>query len=52
MHEDVLYKCNTAIATGGEAWNASHWTATTVAEEVEGAVDVDYNESTQEITIS
>jgi hypothetical protein len=52
MHEDALYKCNTAIETGGEAWNASHWTATTVADEVEGAVDVAYNSSTQELTIS
>lgn len=30
-----LYKCNTPI-NGGEAWNAAHWTATTVAAELSG----------------
>lgn len=31
IHDDTLYKCNTAIATP-EDWDASHWDATTVAE--------------------
>lgn len=26
-HGGQLYRCNTAIGSGGEAWNASHWTA-------------------------
>ena len=30
-----LYKCNTPI-NGGEAWNAAHWTMTTVAAELAG----------------
>lgn len=29
-----LYKCNTAIPTGGEAWNSSHWTAVQAMDEV------------------
>ena len=29
IYEDSLYKCNTTISSG-EAWNASHWTATTI----------------------
>lgn len=28
-HENVIYKCSTAIATA-EAWNSTHWTAVTV----------------------
>ncbi len=52
MHENALYKCNTAIPSGGEAWDASHWTATTVADELETTVNVDYNASTEAITIS
>lgn len=28
IYNNTLYKCTTAIATGGEAWNASHWSAT------------------------
>lgn len=31
IYDDKLYKCNTAISTA-EAWNASHWTDTTIAE--------------------
>ena len=32
IKDNVLYKCSTAIASGGEAWNAAHWTQTTVDE--------------------
>lgn len=28
----LFYKCNTAISSGGEAWNSAHWTATNVAD--------------------
>lgn len=35
IHEGVLYKCNTAIATA-EAWTAAHWTATAVMLETGG----------------
>lgn len=33
-----LHKCNTPIPSG-EAWNAEHWTATTVAAELAGKAD-------------
>lgn len=32
IKDGLFYKCNTAIATGGEAWNSAHWTATNVAD--------------------
>ena len=32
-HSGKLHKCNTSIESG-EAWNAAHWTATTVAAEL------------------
>lgn len=34
-HGGKLHKCNTPIPSG-EAWNAEHWTETTVAAELEG----------------
>ena len=30
IYNGDLYKCTTAIPSGGEAWNSSHWTKTTV----------------------
>ena len=33
MHNGQLYECNTTIGTA-EAWNSSHWTAKTVANEL------------------
>lgn len=37
LHDNTLYRCNTAIATP-EAWNSIHWTATSVDEELDGKV--------------
>ena len=34
IHDNTLYRCTTAINTA-EAWNSAHWTATTIAEEIE-----------------
>ena len=34
LHNGTYYRCNTAISTA-EAWNSSHWTETTVAEQLE-----------------
>lgn len=34
IKDDKLYRCTTAITTA-EAWNSSHWTETTIAEEIE-----------------
>lgn len=31
-HDGKLYQCTTAIGSGGEAWNASHWTAKSTTE--------------------
>lgn len=33
IYNNALYKCTTAITTP-EAWNASHWTATSLADEI------------------
>ncbi len=56
LYEGVLYECTTAITTA-EAWNAAHWTQTSVADEltdlkedfdalglsvVDGAINVTY----------
>ena len=40
IKDNVLYKCNTAIASGGESWNAAHWTQTTVDEILHSIVTV------------
>lgn len=37
IYNNTLYKCTTAITTA-EAWNASHWTATSIADEI-GRID-------------
>ena len=37
IYDNTLYKCNTAITTA-EEWTAAHWTATTIAEEIENRV--------------
>lgn len=34
IHSGLLYKCNTAIATGGEAWTVAHWTQVSVVDEI------------------
>ena len=34
LKDGSLYKCNTAIGSGGEAWNSSHWTSTSVSGEL------------------
>lgn len=34
IHNNTLYKCTTAIGSGGEAWNASHWIATKCDDEL------------------
>ena len=34
IYNDTLYKCTTAITTA-EAWNSSHWTATTINDEID-----------------
>ena len=34
IYSDTLYKCNTAIDSGGELWNSAHWTAVKLAPEI------------------
>ena len=34
IHGGLLYKCNTAIAAGGETWTAAHWTKVSVVDEL------------------
>lgn len=48
IKDNTLYKCNTAIASGGETWTAAHWDATTVDAELElaGRVTVITNANT------
>jgi hypothetical protein len=38
IYNNALYKCTTAITTA-EAWNASHWTATSIADEIGAKAD-------------
>lgn len=38
IYNNALYKCTTAITTA-EAWNASHWTATSIADEIASKQD-------------
>lgn len=33
IYNDYYYKCNTAIPSGGETWDATHWDATTLGAE-------------------
>ena len=48
IHDNTLYRCNTAITTA-EAWNSLHWTATTLDDEkvsksgdtMTGALDIE-----------
>ena len=37
IYNGILYKCNTAIGSGGETWNASHWTQITIDGELTNA---------------
>ena len=39
IYNGVLYKCNTAIGSGGEAWNASHWTQVTIDGQLSALTD-------------
>ena len=52
LYNGDLYKCNTAIATGGETWDATHWTATQIMDEVATAVDVTYDAVNEALTFS
>ena len=36
FYGDVLYRCNTAIGSSGESWNATHWTAVIVTNGIDG----------------
>ena len=38
MRTGRFYKCNTAIPSGGEVWNSSHWTETSVGTEINNNV--------------
>lgn len=34
VKDGVLYECNTAISSGGEAWNSAHWDAVNITSEL------------------
>lgn len=36
IYGGLLYKCNTAISTGGETWDATHWTQVNIVGEIGG----------------
>ena len=36
MHDYKLYRCKTAIASGGESWTVAHWTLASTASEITG----------------
>lgn len=50
LHDNTLYRCNTAIATP-EAWNSIHWTQTSVDEELDGKVSKSGDTMTGNLTI-
>ena len=35
LHSGLVYKCNTAIASGGETWTAAHWTQVNITDELQ-----------------
>ena len=35
IYNGLLYRCNTAIASGGETWTSAHWDEVSVSEEIE-----------------
>ena len=39
INSGKLFKCNTTIASGGEAWTADHWDETDVLKELKAVVD-------------
>ena len=47
VHDGKLYKCTTAI-TAGEAWNAAHWTETSIGAELEAMLAVLSGKATTE----
>lgn len=44
IYENTLYKCTTAIQTT-EGWNSAHWTATTIATELNSRLEFEVVES-------
>lgn len=44
IYNNTLYRCNTAIATA-EAWNSAHWTATSIASELENRLEFEIVDS-------
>lgn len=44
IYNNTLYRCNTAITTA-EAWNSAHWTATSIASELENRLEFEIVDS-------
>ena len=44
IYGNTLYKCTTAISTA-EAWNSAHWTATTIATELNSRLEFEVVET-------
>lgn len=40
IRNGLLYKCNTAIVSGGEPWTAAHWTQINITDELSGNIGV------------
>lgn len=38
IRSGLFYRCNTAIASGGEAWNVTHWDEVSVGEQLNNKV--------------
>ena len=45
LYNHKLYRCTTAIGSGGEAWNAGHWTQVKIGDELKS-----HTESVNELT--
>lgn len=41
-YDGAMYKCTTAIAAPGEAWNAAHWTEVTIASQLGGSGSISW----------
>lgn len=50
IHDDLLYKCTTAIGSSGESWTAAHWTAVKVGSELSNLKSASVHGTNQNLT--
>ena len=52
LKDGLLYVCNTAIGSGGETWNSSHWDSTSLTDALNSCVTCTDSNSDGNIVIS